>query len=242
MEHDRAIVLRLTEYSESSQIATMYARSAGKLRLLAKGAKRSTKARFSPGMDLLELGDVVYIRPRGDTQLGTLAEWRQLSLFLDLRTSLRNLQAATYVIESLNVLTEDSDPHPDLFDATVQTLNRFAYSDDPLAVVTQFQRTLLHAVGFDPNFSTCVRCGARRTAGRSGRFAFAVGGLICRNCIRPSDRSVLVSANLLDRQLAGSAEWFPILDAYVTFIAERAIRSASAMQPPYQPLSTDGNP
>lgn len=231
MEHDRAIVLRLTEYSESSQIATLYARRAGKLRLIAKGVKRSTKTRFAVGLDLLEVGNILYTPPRGDAKLGTLADWRQTSLHIDLRSSLKSLQVATYIVEALSALTEDDDPHPDLFDETLQALQSLCAAHDPFVVLVGYQRRLLKILGFAPQFDSCVRCNRKRDESRAGRFVFAVGGLVCRQCIRANDRSVLVSAALLNGRddPALSQDWFQILDGYITFIVERPLRAAAAL-------------
>ena len=51
---DHAIVLRLTDFSETSQIATVFSAEHGSLRLIAKGARRSTKTKFAAGLGAIE--------------------------------------------------------------------------------------------------------------------------------------------------------------------------------------------
>ena len=57
---DAAVVLGRIDYSESSQILVLFTREHGKVRAIAKGAKRSTKTRFAPGVDLLDIGTVIF--------------------------------------------------------------------------------------------------------------------------------------------------------------------------------------
>ena len=74
---DRCICLRKTEYSESSQILTLIARTQGIVRVMAKGAHRRTKAgasRFDGGIDLLDLGHAVFSADPS-RELALLTDW-----------------------------------------------------------------------------------------------------------------------------------------------------------------------
>ena len=65
---DRCLCLRKTEYSETSQILTLLSRNHGLLRVIAKGAHRTTKAgasKFGGGIDLLDLADVEHAAELG---------------------------------------------------------------------------------------------------------------------------------------------------------------------------------
>ena len=56
---DRCICLRKTEYSETSQILTLFGRDLGIVGVIAKGAHRRTKAgasKFDGGIVLLDVG------------------------------------------------------------------------------------------------------------------------------------------------------------------------------------------
>ena len=68
---DRCVCLRKVAYSETSQILLLFARNHGLVRVIAKGAHRTTKAgasKFGGGIDLLDLADTVTVafdRPPG---------------------------------------------------------------------------------------------------------------------------------------------------------------------------------
>ncbi len=60
-EKATAIVLRTTDWSETSRIATLWTRELGKVRALAKGGRRLRSA-FENSLDLLTVCSIVLLR------------------------------------------------------------------------------------------------------------------------------------------------------------------------------------
>ncbi len=178
--HDSAVVLGRLDYSETSQILVLFTREHGKVRAIAKGAKRSTKTRFAPGIDLLDIGTVVFsVRHERAEGLATLTEWKQTQSLSGLREKLDRINAAQYAAEITARLTEDWDPHADVFDELIDTLNRLSESKDVLERVVGYQMALLDNIGSLPRFDACVSC--ERDAELT-HFSSFEGGLICRCC------------------------------------------------------------
>src|SRR3954470_7976399 len=121
-----ALVVRGTDWSESSRIATLFTREFGKVRALAKGGRR-IKSRFDVAFDLLTVCDVVLIRKHSGG-LDLLTEARLVEKFPALRNDLKALYAGYYIAELLADGTADYDPHPLLFDAALSSLRRLAES------------------------------------------------------------------------------------------------------------------
>src|SRR5437773_4623124 len=119
-EKAQALVLRTTDWSETSRIATLWTREFGKVRVLAKGGRR-LKSNFENALDLLTLCRIVFLR-KSSTSLDLLTEARVEERFPRLRSDLPALYAAYYIAELLADWTEDYDPHPDLFDEALATL------------------------------------------------------------------------------------------------------------------------
>src|SRR5271165_5361102 len=115
MEKASAIVLRTTDWSETSRIATLWTRELGKVRAVAKGGRR-LRSSFESALDLLTLCSIVLLR-KSSGGLDLLTEAQVVRRFPRLRSDLGALYAAYYVAELLADLTEDYDPHPTLFDA-----------------------------------------------------------------------------------------------------------------------------
>ncbi len=245
---DQAIVLRLSDYSETSQIATLFGARSGKLRLIAKGARRGTRARVATGLDLLEYGEAGFLPPRGEAGLGTLTEWLQRDAFLNLRGSLPALYAGLYAAERVTALTQELDPHPALFEALLALLRGLSA---PPAVtgescrapgeagaahagreIVRFQQALLEAAGFSPELEVCVVCG-RRPAVRAGVFfSPAAGGLVCRDCEMHHPQRRRVPGEMLapGARQARAHDWFELLEEHLTYHAGSPARSAECLR------------
>jgi DNA repair protein RecO (recombination protein O) len=114
MEKAQAIVLRTTDWSESSRIATLWTRELGKVRALAKGGRR-LKSSFDTALDLLTVCGIVLIR-KSSGSLDLLTEAQVIQRFGRLRNDLGALYAGYYVAELLADWTQELDPHPALYD------------------------------------------------------------------------------------------------------------------------------
>src|ERR1700682_4384195 len=112
-----ALVLKTTDWSESSRIATFWTREFGKVRALAKGGRR-LKSSFESALDLLTVCSIVFLR-KSSGSLDLLTEAQVVRRYPRLRTDLPALHAGYYIAELLSDLTEDYDPHPILFDAAL---------------------------------------------------------------------------------------------------------------------------
>src|SRR5688572_33104694 len=108
LECATALVIRFTDYSETSRIVTLYTRELGKVRGLAKGGRR-LKSNFEVALDLLTLCDIVLIRKSSGLDL--LTEARVRERFPQLRSDLAALYAGYYIAELLGDWTQDHDPH-----------------------------------------------------------------------------------------------------------------------------------
>lgn len=179
--HDDAIVLRRLDYSETSQVLLVFCRAHGAQRMIAKGIKRGTKRRVAVGVDLLERGTVVFSRRPGSEALGTLTEWRQRDAYPHLRRDLPRWYAAQYAAEAAAHLTEEGDPHPGLFDATIALLESLA-TDPSLAALTRWLHVLLREIGLTPEWSRCAACGRSVSAAEPVFFSSRQGGIVCRDC------------------------------------------------------------
>jgi DNA repair protein RecO (recombination protein O) len=187
MVPDRCICLRKFEYSETSQILTLFGRAHGVVRVIAKGAHRTTKAgasKFGGGIDLLDVGEAVFM-VQAERDLGTLTEWNLREGHPDLRRNLRGLYLGFYAAELVSLLIEEHDPHPDLFDRLEETLLEVGTPRAEQSFIA-FQMDLLRETGYLPELSRCSSCGLSQSqiATQKLQIAFAPsrGGVVCRSC------------------------------------------------------------
>jgi DNA repair protein RecO (recombination protein O) len=197
LKKDLAICIRAVDYSETSQILTLFTREAGKLSSIAKGSKRA-KSAFDGPVELFAHGKIVYAGS-GKKRLATLTEFQQQIPFSFLTRNLFALHCASLAAELVNSMTDDCDPHPELFDALIEFLENTDHvqndSRDMLALLILFQLTLLKEAGLMPILSHCANCRTRpvrRSLGEGGYakrntqhqfyFSSSANGLICRDC------------------------------------------------------------
>jgi DNA repair protein RecO (recombination protein O) len=147
---------------------------------LAKGAKR-LKGPFESALDLLALCRIVFLRKSSES-LDLLTEAKLQRRFRLAGRDLSCLYAAYYVAELLNELTDDYDPHPELFDLADETLEALSAGESVARRVLRFELGALRALGHLPSLEICVGCG--QPVELVGRVAFGqlAGGVLCRNC------------------------------------------------------------
>jgi len=196
---DRAVCLRAIDYSETSQIVALFGRLSGKIRAIAKGSKRA-KSAFDGPIEPLSFGDIVFTGARREG-LVTLTEFQQQPVPGALRRHLPALNSGLFAAELLDRLTDEYDPHPDLFDHLLQFLEDLETGRlepsrrDILIRLVLFQLALLHEVGLRPVLSACVNCKRPLTAaGGQSYFSHAANGLVCRDCEMSFPDRVLLSA------------------------------------------------
>jgi len=180
---DRCICLRKTEYSESSQILSLFSRERGIVRVMAKGAHRKTKAgagRFDGGIDLLDTGHAVF-SDDFSRDLVLLTDWKLQDGHLNLRNHLRPLYLAIYGAELLGLLLEEHDPHPTLFDLLESLLADLATPRLEESFLA-FQLDLLREAGFMPELGVCGGCGNGASDRGAVYFSPSRGAVVCQNC------------------------------------------------------------
>ena len=189
LEKAHALVLRLVDFSETSQVVTLFTREFGKIGALAKGAHRQ-KGPFDSALDLLTLARVVFLR-KSSGGLDLLTEAKLEHRFRPPDRDLAPLFAGYYLAELLLGLTDDYDPHPELFDSAAETLQTLSRDGEmnisPLMLA--FEMNALRLVGHLPNLEECVECGKPITSDRLVAFGQSSGGVLCRSC-RPGKRHI----------------------------------------------------
>jgi DNA repair protein RecO (recombination protein O) len=192
MTRDRAICLRRIDYSETSQILSIFTREHGILRVIAKGAKRTTKAgssKFDGGLDLLDAGEAVFLHsPEKD--LSTLTEWTLTDGHLPLRGVLRGMYLAQYAAELVGALLHEHDPHPDVYEDLEGVLPALA-TDRAEEAFLAFEVRALYASGLFPELNLCGRCGRALDEREAVVFSASAGGFLCGTCGTPQPGAVV---------------------------------------------------
>jgi len=183
MRKIRGIVLKRMALGEQDKIVTVFTREAGKLRAVAKGA-RSARSRISGATEPFTIVDALLSE---GNRLPVFGQAEVREAFPKLRTDYALVLRATYLCELLDRVTEDQDPHAELFDVVVRGLYHLPEALQPDFVVHSTEIRILEAAGYAPRLDACVTCGLR-FEGRAVPMAFAParGGVLCGDCSETS--------------------------------------------------------
>jgi DNA repair protein RecO (recombination protein O) len=182
---DIAICIRAIDYSETSQIVTLFTRANGKIKAIAKGAKRPRSA-FDGAIEVFSYGKIVFSDSARE-KLATLTEFEQQGGFESAGDNLFALNCCLLGTELLSNLTHENDPHPGLFDSFLQFLQNIQETSgkrrETISLLILFQLALLKEVGLQPILNSCANCKNKfSTNWRQGYFSSSANGLICRDC------------------------------------------------------------
>lgn len=232
-----AIILRRQDFGEADRILTVLTPEHGKLRLLAKGVRKST-SRKSGHLEPFTRVDLMIARGRS-LDLITQAESRWV--FSSGGTDLVRFGCASYVVEALDRFTvEDVEAHQ-LYQVLRDTLERLEEDVDPGLLLRYFELELLDLAGFRPSLSLCVGCG-EKIQPQDQFFSAHEGGVVCPSCGTHTPEAVPISLAALKvlrnfqrepfSRLSGLklrystlAELEHLLEAYFNTILEREMNS-----------------
>ncbi len=182
-ENDQGICLRVVDFSETSQVATMLTRRHGLVPMLAKGIRKisvKSASAFGGPLDLLAAGEMVFIPPRTG-ELATLTAWQIEDHQPAIRNNLTAFYAGQIICEFTIAMLSPHDPHAGLYIELLATLKLLTGSQASRALIA-YLKCVLFAAGYQARLDTCIVCGAAITSGGTVRFLPGHGTVVCANC------------------------------------------------------------
>jgi DNA repair protein RecO (recombination protein O) len=177
-----AVLLRRLDYGDFDLILTLLSLQRGKISLIAKSAKKSTK-RFGGILELFSLMEVVASAGRGG--LPVLQEATLISPFSTIRNDIIKTAYASYWCELINNWVEENQKQEQLFYLLKHVLNQLDRGESEAAQISiLFQMKLLHLTGHGPNLRQCGRCRKNLEIILSNQVVFdiAKGAILCDEC------------------------------------------------------------
>jgi DNA repair protein RecO (recombination protein O) len=145
VETTSAILLRRHKLSETSLVVTWFSESCGKIRTVAKGARRP-RSPFAGKLDLFYEVEIQFVRSRrGD--LHTLKEASLREPFEGLRLDWHRVELASYFVELLDLATEPDHPVPALLDLLHRALAHLGAHAATLRALLHFEAELTRLLG-----------------------------------------------------------------------------------------------
>jgi DNA repair protein RecO (recombination protein O) len=178
-----AILLRRIHYGDYDLIITFFTRNNGKLSVIAKSAKKSTK-RFSGILELFSVLQIVVSSPRRKG-LPVLQEAVTQHPFANIRADIKKTGYASYWAELINEWIEDGVRQVPLFRLlryVLEQLDDGKISAPALSILFQMRFTRL--TGHSPNLRQCCVCRTPLDKIKTNKILFdhKRGGLLCLDC------------------------------------------------------------
>ncbi|MDA8164446.1 MAG: DNA repair protein RecO [Desulfobacteraceae bacterium] len=175
-----AVVIGVADHGESDKIVTCYCPGLGKLKGIAKGAKRSRK-RFVNKLELFSLLEIQYATG-SRTSLVRIDQAEMLTPFPTLRRSYDAYAGAALICELLLNWTRENDGDDELFALVVWALTQLDQGQPVGDTLVLFQIRMLDLLGYRPRLHGCLECGGLAPAGAPYRFSPSRSGLLCSRC------------------------------------------------------------
>ncbi len=173
-----AIVLKGLDLGEADRVVTLYTRHFGKVRAIAKGARRPT-SRLAGHVEPLAHATFLIAKGR---ELDVITQAETRAAYRALREDLLSTAAGWYLAELVDRFTVERHPSAptfELFATALRHLDLGTYA--PGLVCRWFDLHLLDRAGFRPELGRCVLCD-RALEETAHLFSPAAGGVVCRSC------------------------------------------------------------
>ena len=197
-KQSEAVVLRTYPFREADLLVTLFTRLEGKVRGVAKSAKKS-KRRFGGALEPLT-HVIAHWDDKEKQELARLDSFEIISSPLASEVSYPRLLALGYVAEVIDQLLPDREPSDSIFRLMLSVVNHLQ-SGAVWMPLTYFDLWIVRLIGLLPELSQCVVCGAALNGSRAWFHSLA-DGLLCANDKR------LASTEISAESRAIAAEMF----------------------------------
>ncbi len=211
------IVLNTHALGDTSLIVVAYTREHGRLKLVAKAARR-TPSRFGYALESLSRSRfILYYKP--DRDLHLLSQAEVLDPTGSRLTDLTRLAHGQASLELIDRLVWGEEPHAELFDllaVSLQGVTTVPIGTLP-AVTLAFELQAASLLGYRPRLDACAGCGAPISPRRL--FSPARGGLLCDRCAAVEAGAIALSPDalagfslLLSRPVGEAGDWLELAE------------------------------
>src|SRR2546427_7348756 len=176
-----AIVLKSRKWGDADRIVTFFTLKHGKVRGVARGARRM-KSRFGCTLaPFVYCGLVPYEKPGDSLYRVSQPDVREASH--PLRSSLETIAGAARLANLACAVTADGDAVPRVFHALLEGFRAIQGSEDHGLTTALYELEILRFAGYLPHLDRCNVCQGRASGG-AWYFSPRAGGTVCTACVK----------------------------------------------------------
>ena len=236
------LIIQKSPMGEADLLVTLFTKEHGKLRAVARGARRST----SKMVGHLEPLTQIRISVAHGRNLDHITQGQVIENFAALKSDLVAITKGQYVAELVAGFASEASPNQPFYNLAVEVLQNIGLHPESEWPLRFFELQLLRVSGLMPELYQCVECRQPLTPGNH-RFSPSAGGTICPNCqpagahVRPLSLRAVKVLRLLHRgplldiiplkvNSSSAQELKSVLGGTVTYWLDKEIRSNSFLE------------
>ena len=239
-----ALTLKKSPVGEADLVVTLFTKDRGKLRAVAKGARRTS----SKLMGHFEPLTHVRLSLAQGRNLDYVTQAQVIESFANLKQDLGAITKGLYLAELVDGFGSEASSNQPLYQMAVEILKSIGQDPESEWPLRFFELHLLRLSGLMPELYRCVECQEFLSPGNH-RFSPTLGGTLCPNCqpaesqarVRPLSLRVLKVLRLLHRSPLPSVmglradpalayELKSVLGSTVSYWLDKEIRSNSFLE------------
>lgn len=230
-----AVVLRHSDWGEADRVLNLYSLQRGKLRAVAKGA-RKLHSRKAGHLEPFTRVALVLARGR---EFWIVTQAETVDAYLPVREDLLRTGYAAYVLELLDRFFADEGENRPVYHLLIETLQRISSGDDIFTALRYYEMRLLDFSGFRPQLFRCVE-GEEEIQAEDQYFSAHGGGVLCPRhgraapearpvstealrYMRHFQRSTYIEARRAQVPQPVQQEIESLLNYYLTYLLERGL-------------------
>jgi len=171
---DEGVVLSRQDFMETDVLVTLFTQRHGKIRVLAKRARRLS-SESGAYLDLMHRVEVIYYQRR---EVHLLREASLIRSFPRIRGDLSRTEVALASLSLAQEILPEAQPNPEAYRLLLSFLQALEGGVEPKKAGLSFSLHLCGLLGYGPHLDGCVVCG--RTEDLT--WSLERGGLLCRAC------------------------------------------------------------
>ena len=149
MENLEAFVLKKSVYGEADYLVTFFTRELGKIKCIARQAKKSKK-RFGGRLEpFLHLKLNITLN---DNKFNVVNDVNLVRHFASITESLESFAFGSFALEHVDILTYENQKSEQFFDAALNVFEHINTGTNILPAILKYQITALEVNGIKPNF------------------------------------------------------------------------------------------
>lgn len=135
----KAISLKTAPFAEADKLVTIFSRDYGKIKAIAKGARR-VPSRFGGRVETFTYADYFVAKGRS---LDIVSQCQVIETFQKVREDSQALPAGLYILKLVDSGTMEGQRHPELFDLLLDSLFRLKKVEPARKIAKDFEKEFL---------------------------------------------------------------------------------------------------